>query len=129
MAIAISLQNVNADDNIVQVAGKLVFSGNYSTGGDTLDFSGVNSPISVDPAFQGLYPFIPSSGAPTDLDVWSVNGNLQFQYVPIQGSTLANSKVKLSASATFGTELAAGAYPAGVTGDVVNFYAQFKKLQ
>jgi hypothetical protein len=36
--------------------------------------------------------------------------------------------VKCGAVNTFGTELAAGAYPAAYTGDVVSFTAIFRKL-
>jgi hypothetical protein len=45
----------------------------------------------------------------------------------VQGSALNNWLVKCFTAA--GTEVAAGAYPAAITGDIVAFLAQFPKLQ
>jgi hypothetical protein len=105
-------------DNFVFVSGQLVFSGSYSTGGDTLDWTTV------------LAGLIPSSQC-LQLAIWSQNGNLLRQYVAIGSvATALNAwKVKISASATFGTELSAGAYASDITGDTICFEAVFRKLQ
>src|SRR5579859_3213194 len=124
MPIAVTISKVEASGQNLYAQGYLTFSGNYSTGGDTLDFT----QATADPSFQGLNPQIESTGPCDGLAAWSVNGNLLFQYVPIQGNALNNNKIKVSASGTFGTELAAGAYPAGVTGDKVAWTAAFKKM-
>ncbi len=115
MAITISLASNNVDSsasNFIYAAGTLAFSGNYATGGDTLDFTTV----------AGV---IPSSQAPVQLSIQSQNGNFN-QYVPVQGSALNNWKVRIAAPG--GTEIAAGAYPASVTSDIVAFQATFRKL-
>ncbi len=115
MAIAINLPYNNVDssaNNFVYAAGTLAFSGSYATGGDTLDFSAVADRIA-------------SSQPPLQLSISSQNGAFN-QYVPVQGSALNNWKVKVASPG--GTELAAGAYPAGVTSDIVTFQAIFRKL-
>lgn len=92
---------------------KLTFSGSYSTGGDTLDFTngGVNS--AVPPAqSQGIVSINVVANGPAS-SVSSNGGNYQAQ----KGTTLANGKLKVFSTA--GTELSAGAYPSGVTTDVV----------
>ena len=102
--------------NFIYASGLLGFSGNYPAGGDTVDFTSINDKI--------------ASGECVQFSAWSTNGNLLFQYVPLgSGATALNAwKLKISGSGTFGTELAAGAYPAGVTGDKVAWAATFRKL-
>ena len=43
-------------------------------------------------------------------------------------TALSAWRVKISASATFGTELGTGAYPATITADTVIWQATFRKL-
>ncbi len=52
MAIQVSIQTVNAFDNIVTVSGLLLITGNYVAGGDTIDFT----KAVADPNFTGLTP-------------------------------------------------------------------------
>lgn len=126
MPLAISITGSDpSGQGVVFVSGNITPSGNYPMGGDTLDFTAV----SQDPNFFGVMATIDSSQPPTQLSIWSQNGNLLRQYVPIIGAALNNSKMKVSGSGTFGTELAAGAYPADVTADKITFSATFKKLQ
>ncbi len=99
-------------NNFIYAAGKLAFSGSYVAGGDTLDWSAV-------------MPLVASSSAPLQVSVTSQNGSVN-SYVPVQGSGISNWKLKIFTAG--GTELAAGAYPAGVTGDTVIWQAQFRKL-
>ena len=124
MAIQVSIQNINAFDNIITVSGLLLVTGNYVAGGDTIDFT----KAVADPGFTGLTPVIPSSGPPQDLDVWSVGGNLVNQYCAVIGSGQNNSKMKVSAASTFGTEFTAGAYSAAILADTIAFQANFKKF-
>src|SRR5271154_5430003 len=123
--IQVSIQSVNAFDNIVTVSGLLLITGSYVTGGDTIDFT----KAVADPNFTGLTPVIPSSGPPQDLDAWSMGGNLVNQYCTVVGTAQNNSKLKISAASTFGTEFSAGAYSAAILADTVAFQANFKKFQ
>jgi hypothetical protein len=92
----------------------LVFSGTYPTGGDTLNLQGLG--------IQSNHA--PASWAAIEGQALGANGT---QYVWIQGTTQANGKVGVTQGA--GVEVAAGAYPASVTGDVVNalFYFDFDR--
>ncbi len=115
MAITVNLPANNVDstaNNFINVSGTLTFSGSYATGGDTLDFTPVMS-------------LIPTSQAPIQIFAQSQNGSFN-AYVPVQGSSFNNWKLKIAAPG--GTEIAAGAYPASVTGDIVTWQGIFRKF-
>ena len=120
MAIAIAVQSVDSNGVVTWVTGTLTFSGSYTTGGDTLDWSTANEKISA--TGQVLAAGTP----PQQVTITSQNGNAG-SYVPVQGSALNNWKVKCFVGS--GTEVSAGAYPSSVTSDIVAFQAQFAKLQ
>src|SRR5262252_2191508 len=103
MPIAISLQPTNVDSS----ASNFI----YATGGDTLDFTQVADKIPSTQVIQVIGE--------------SQNGNSGY-YVPVQGSALNNWKLKCFAGG--GTEIAAGAYPASVTSDVVQLSLTARKL-
>ncbi len=119
MAIAVTVNYVSNDDDAFYIFGTLVFSGSYTAGGDTLDLTN--------------QPSIPASLQPVQLYIAGQSG---FNYNWIPGGALSNGKVKIfgqqPTSATTGvialSELAAAAYPAGITGDTIQFEAIFKKL-
>jgi hypothetical protein len=114
MPIAISLLSNNCDgsgSNLFYAIGTLTFSGNYPTGGDTLDFTTVADKL---PSDQLIQVFADSQ-----------NGNSGY-YVPVQGSALNNWKLKAFSGG--GTELSAGAYPSTVTSDVVQLTITARKL-
>jgi len=92
---------------------RLVLSGNYTTGGDTLDFTnaGVSSAVPT-PQSRGLLAARVYSNGPAG-SVGANGGNYEF----IPGTTLANGKLKIFATA--GVEYANGAYGANATSDVV----------
>src|SRR6266702_4824318 len=101
MPITISLSPLNVDSsasNFVYTIATLSFSGNYPTGGDTLDFTTVADKL---PSTQIVQAFAESQ-----------NGNSGY-YIPVQGSALNNWKLKAFLGG--GTEISAGAYPASVT--------------
>ena len=125
MAIVVSIQNVDALDNMVQVTGKLILSGSYVTGGDTVNFATAVQ----DPLFTGLQPNIPSSQPPFNFDAWSQGGNLLNSFAAVIGTAQTNCKLKISAASTFGTEFSAGAYSAALLADDVAFMAIFPKFQ
>ena len=100
--------------NFVYVTGQLKFSGNYVTGGDTLDWTTVADKTS---SSQCLNCFLD----------WQGIGN---NYYPIGQASMALNgwKVKVQAVGTYNTEHAASAYEAAITGDVVSFTACFRKM-
>ena len=57
-----------------------------------------------------------------------MNGNLLNQYTTVLGTAQNNSKLKVSAASTFGTEFSAGAYSAAILANVIGFSANFKKF-
>lgn len=126
MAIAIAVTSVSVDGNELRVKGKLTFSGNYVTGGDTIDWTTIIGK-EVGPRVVIL------SGLPVVVDVGGSSGH---EYGYVAGTTLANSKVKVfgqqPTSATAGIipldEIAAAAYPASITGDTnIQYEAVFPK--
>ena len=115
MAITITLLPNNVDgsgNNFFYAIGTLTFSGNYSTGGDTLDFTQVADKLDSTQIIQAF--------------VDSQNGNAGY-YVPVAGSALNNWKLKAFVGG--GTEVTAGAYPASVTSDIVQITITARKLQ
>jgi hypothetical protein len=115
MPITITLLPSNSDgsgSNLFYAIGTLAFSGNYTTGGDTLDFSKVADKL---PSLQIIQVFADSQ-----------NGNSGY-YVPISGSALNNWKLKAFTGG--GTEISSGAYPSSVTSDVVQVTITARKLQ
>lgn len=114
MPITISLSPLNVDssaNNFVYAVATLAFSGNYPTGGDTLDFTQVADKL---PTTQIVQAFAESQ-----------NGNSGY-YIPVQGSALNNWKLKAFLGG--GTEVTAGAYPASVTTDSVQLTITARKL-
>jgi hypothetical protein len=113
LTLTVQQQNVDASGHQVYGVGSIALSGNYPSGGETLDFT-------------TLAGIVPSSSPPVNVAVESQNGNGGY-YVPQKGSGLNNWKLRVFQSG--GTELAAGAYPGVFTGDIVSFTATFPKLQ
>ena len=115
MAITIALLPNNVDSsasNFVYAVETLAFSGNYPSGGDTLDFTQIANVLSSDTIVQAFAE--------------SQNGNSGY-YIPIQGTALNNWKLKAFVGG--GTEITPGAaYPVGVTGDIVQLSITARKL-
>lgn len=122
MPLAITITSVIPQGTDFFVMFNLVASGSYTTGGDTLDFTGAT----IDPTFVGEFPpQIPTSKGPKQLDVWSQGGNVTQFYVTSLGSALNNNKVLVYTAS--GSQIAASSYPAGVTGDKITGSAVFSK--
>src|SRR5258705_11654485 len=101
MSITISLQPNNVDssaNNFVYAVATLTFSGNYATGGDTLDFTQIANVLPSDTIVQAF--------------VESQNGNSGY-YIPVQGAALNNWKLKAFLGG--GAEGTGGAQPASRT--------------
>jgi hypothetical protein len=86
----------------VRSTGTVVLSGSYATGGD---------PLAIPKPYTTKEPY--------NVSFTSKNGN-NFGWDPVAKTMKAFSAV--------GTELAAGAYAAGYTGDVITYMAEFPKL-
>jgi hypothetical protein len=118
MALTFSLVDTWDDGKRIHVSGTVAASGNYVTGGDTLDLS--------------QFPLIAAAQAPILGTAW-MDGLAGYDYVFSAGATLNANKVKMFAcAATLQAafpELAAGSYPAAISGDTITFYGIFKKLQ
>lgn len=127
--LQVSIQSIEAIGTAVRVRGKLIPTGNYATGGDTVDFTAAAvAPVVLDPSFSGVASAIPSSQPLTQFDVWTQGGNLTDVYIPKIGSAQNNNLVLVQVAST-GSELAPGAYPAAVLNDNIGFIAVFQKLQ
>jgi len=114
MAIAITLSSTNVDgsaSNFVYAVATLTFSGNYTTGGDTLDFTQIADKLGGSTVVQAFAE--------------SQNGNSGY-YIPVQGTALNNWKLKAFQGG--GTEISAGAYPGSVTGDIVQLSILARKM-
>jgi hypothetical protein len=120
MSLTITVQHVDATGILVSITGGVTFSGNYTTGGDTLDWTTVVEQIGQ----SGQVAVFASP--PAQVTFESQNGNAGY-YVPVQGNALNNWKLKCFVGS--GTEVGAGAYPSSVTSDVVVFQALFPRLQ
>ena len=100
-------------NNFVYVNGRLSFSGNYATGGDTLDFTTVADKIASD---QCIAVSVASQSI----------GNA---YIPVGGPATALNGWKVQCQTPGAlTQLSAGAYPSQITSDTVTFAACFRKL-
>lgn len=121
MAVTVEGWDGNAFDSnsIDPVAGKFIrtrcrlkLSGNYTTGGDTIDWTngGVNS--SVPPETRGIADVKISSLGPSG-SVGANGGNYQVE----PGSALTNWLLKIFATA--GTQYASGSYGSDATSDVI----------
>ena len=117
MALTFSLVDTWDDGKRIHVSGTVAASGNYATGGDTLDLS--------------QFPIIASAQAPIQGTAW-MDGLAGYDYVFAPGAAMNSNRVKIfqqgSAAGAF-PELAAGAYPAAIAADTVTFYGIFQKLQ
>lgn len=116
MPLAVSILNVDRSDKSFLVRGRIVPSGTYPTGGDTLDFSGIGDlPVSQPPKMIFL------------------SGQAGFVYSFVPGSTLANGKVKVFCNTAGASNAPLGehtnaTYAGGVSGDTIDFLAVFDKL-
>jgi len=107
MAVTATVTNKWTDAKRIHVLGSLSISGSYVTGGDTITFSN---------------PSLIKSKSPVLF--MEINGQSKYLYRAVIGTP---TKMKVYVPET-GAELSAAAYPTGVTGDVVTFYAIYRKF-
>jgi len=113
---------IDATGPQIRAGFKLAASGNYSTGGDTVNLAGA----AAAPSFIGMVPQIEALGAPIAFNVWDQSGQITYIIAPVAGTTQSNNKVKFATALT--SELSADAYPAGLTGAQLVGEAVFNKL-
>lgn len=121
MALAVTITSIEPVGPDVRLLFKITASGSYTTGGDTLDFTGATQ----DALFVGPVAAVPSSLPPKYLHIGSGGGQITYFYTPKIGTTQANCKVLVTTASN--TQISATTYPAGVTGDTINGEAVFTK--
>lgn len=106
MSLAVTVLKSQKDLRSKKIKVKVVASGNYAPGGDTLNLQGATNPNFLTDA---------TFGYPGTIDFYAVDQTPDgYTANLIPGSTLANWKLQIFSAAN--TELAAGAYPAGISG-------------
>lgn len=98
-----------SDTKRLHVASTIAFSGNYTTGGDTINFAAVD---------------VRSSRPPTFISIPPVAGYI-FEYVP--GTSSADGKI-LVRLATDGSQLPGAAVPGALSSAAPTVYAIFHKF-
>lgn len=106
--LALTITDHWDDGKRFHVIGTITPTVNYATGGDILNLG---------------IPNVFSSIPPVHVNVTGVG---LYLYSWVAGTTLANGKMKAVSLATQ-AEVPAGAYPAGITADVIQFYGIFRK--
>lgn len=109
---------IEARPHTVELFFQITASGNYATGGDTLDIEAITGA-------PGLA--MPPNTRQLPMQV-TVTGAAGYIYQFVQGTDNANAKLKVLQSAGSAAplaEIAASAYPAGVTGDTIIARASF----
>lgn len=114
MSLALTVKKVNVDLRTKELIIAAVASGNYVAGGDTVNLANLLNPSNHGNASAGF------PGTIDDFSVEQMPAGYGGELIP--GTTLANWKLKITTTAN--TELAAGAYPAAITGDTI--YLRFK---
>jgi hypothetical protein len=120
-AVVASVNYTEFTSSMLHVYGTITASGSYTTAGDALTFAGFDQ-IKTDqiPVQCVIYSARPASSPQTNV--------YEYQYTP--GTSISTGKMQVftgAAAQTALTELSSGAYPAGVTGDTINFHAVFPK--
>jgi hypothetical protein len=122
MAISLKIDAVDSSNqsNLI-IYGTLVFSGSYVSGGDTLNFltAGTTQGGMGADAIKSLS--LPQFSQIVEAPVVGTAAS-GYTYLFAPGTTQANGAVQLFLG---GTQLSAGAYPAGVTGAVVRGRFEF----
>jgi hypothetical protein len=106
--------DIEAGTNFFYVYGTVALTGSYSTGGDVLDLTALTYAL-------GDYK-VSGTKLPVQVSFVSKNG---YGLGWVAGTTRANGKIFITTASN--TQLSAGAYPAGLTGDVITFCAIFPK--
>jgi hypothetical protein len=109
MALALTVVDIDNSGKTTYVTCLVTPSGNYTTTGDTIDFTTIIGKQYLGKVFIAAKSPLYGYAAGTTGDSYAV----------IPGTTMANGKLKINTASA--TELGAGAYPARITGDA-NIY-------
>jgi len=134
MAVQFIVTKLDDEGEFLNVFGQLLFTGNYMAGGEVptvaLDIGsagvvGTNKNTASLPVFLTGQTAIHATRPPHEINIQSEAGT----HIPvlIPGTSALNFKIKQIVVST-GAELAAGAYPAAITGAIFNYLMlKFKK--
>lgn len=106
MAAALTVTKKKYDGKQLFIYGTIALTGSYVQGGDTLTLAGLGIQSS-------LVPFAAQFESQIGTAAQAIN-----QYTWVPGTTQANGKIRCFIGAV--AELAAGAYPAAATGDLIS---------
>ena len=118
MAVAISIQDVNESRRSRVRTCKLVFSGSYVTGGDTIDLTAATNPNNM--------PAAKFARNPVGFSILNDTPGYKFYLIP--GANLTNWKIQVRQDAGTNNpfaEIAAAGYPGAITGDA-NIRIEFR---
>lgn len=119
MAVAVAFTDVWSDGRRIHAIGTLIFSGNYVNNGDAVDIKGAKGAIDHQKWLSRLDP--------TYVEINGKAGYF-YEYDKVNKKIIVRQGDNTNAAAAPFIQLAAAAYPAGVTGDTVTFYAIGKKV-
>ena len=112
MAVAVTVTDRWYDGDRAFAVASVVLSGNYVSGGDTMSIAGLVPGTSLPPVQADI-----TSQATTAAQALNA-------YLFLPGATQATCKIRCFIGSS--AELAAGAYPAAATGDVIQLQLCFK---
>jgi hypothetical protein len=127
MAVTLSLTDIDPGTTQLYAFGTVTLSGNYPSGGDTIDWTQLAKQMTVrgqtvessmtDPAFGPIQAS------------FTVQGGTPNQYQMQQGTAANNWEMRGFSTGSSGAEFTGGsAYPGSALTDVITFSAQFRKL-
>ena len=127
MSVTLTLTDVDPGGTQIYAFGTVQLSGNYPTGGDTVDWTQLIRQIGVRGEAVESSMADPAYG-PVQAS-FTVQGGTPNQYQMQQGAAANTWKMRGYTTGSAGAEFTGGAaYPASATSDVITFSAQFRKL-
>jgi hypothetical protein len=127
MAVTLTLTDVDPGTTQLYVFGTVQLSGNYPSGGDTIDWTQLAKQVSVRGQSVEASMVDPAYG-PIQAS-FTVQGGTPNQYQMQQGAAANNWKMRGYSTGSSGAEFTGGAaYPNSALTDVITFTAQFRKL-
>jgi hypothetical protein len=127
MAVTLTLTDIDPGTTQLYVFGTVQLSGNYPSGGDTIDWTQLAKQVAMrgqtvessmaDPAYGPLQAN------------FTVQGGTPNQYQMQQGTLANNWKMRGYSTGSTGAEFTGGAaYPGSATADLITFSVQFRKM-
>jgi hypothetical protein len=127
MSVTLTLTDVDPGGTQVYAFGAVALSGNYPTGGDTVDWTQLVKQIAARGQIIDSSMSDPAFG-PVQAN-FTVQGGTPNQYQMQQGTAANNWKMRGYTTGSAGAEFTGNAaYPSSATGDIITFSAQFRKL-